>query len=184
MIKILDDIIPKHLQDFFELTSLGRTHIKDEVIHPMIEFRANYEPTAQEGDYCPLSFVHILKSSTRSSVYIENFGLIPQIVCDHLKWQLKDIVLARIFLSLPYNTELNHQKPHVDFPFDHTVVLYYINDADGDTVIYNENGTVIRNIRPKKGRVLVFDGRFYHSGGIPKQGPRAVVNFDILTKED
>ena len=183
MIKVFDNLIPKHLQDLFELLTLGRTSVEEEVIHPMIDFKVKYETTAEEQGDRPMSFVHVLKSSTKISPYLENFGLIPQLVCDHLNWQLRDILVARLYLILPYNTSLDHYAPHIDFPLPHTVVLYYLNDADGDTVFFDAGGNVIERVSPKKGRVLVFDGSLYHGGGIPKKGPRSVVNFDILTKE-
>ena len=183
MIKVIDDLIPEHLQDYFELITLGKTERENEVLHPSIEFKVKYEGTAIEDGDRPMSFVHVLKSSTKISPHLENFGLIPQIVCDHLNWQLREIIVARLYLILPYNTSLDHYAPHVDFPFPHTVVLYYLNDADGNTVFFDSKGNITERVSPKKGRVLVFDGTLYHGGGIPKKGPRSVVNFDILTKE-
>lgn len=183
MIKVFDDLIPKHLQDYYELITLGKTKVDDNVLHPLIDFRVKYETTAEEQGECPISFVHVLKSSTVTSPHLENFSLIPAVVCDHLNWHLQDIILARLYLILPYNTKLRHYAPHVDFPFSHTVVLYYLNDADGDTVFFDDEGNITERVSPKRGRVLVFDGTLYHGGGIPKQGPRSVVNFDILTKE-
>jgi hypothetical protein len=183
MIKVFDDLIPNHLQNYFELITLGKTSIPDEVMHPLIDFKVKYETTAEENNQSPLSLVHVLKSSTVISPHLENFSLIPAIVCDKIKFTLIDIVLARLYLILPHSSNLEHYAPHVDFPFPHTVVLYYLNDADGDTVFFDKQGNIIERVSPKKGRVLVFDGRLYHGGGIPKKGPRSVVNFDILTKE-
>jgi hypothetical protein len=183
MIQVFDDLIPKHLQDYFELITLGRTSVEDEVMHPMIDFKVKYENTALEDGSNPISFVHVLKSDTQISPHLENFGLIPQIVCDHFDWILKAVVLARLYLILPYETKLQHYAPHVDCNFPHTVVLYYLNDSDGDTVFFDSQGNVSQRVSPKKGRVLVFDGTIYHGGGIPKKYPRSVVNFDIITKE-
>ena len=182
-IKIYDDLIPKHLQDYFELSILGRTSIEDEVMHPTVDLRCKYESTAHEGEKQPMSFVHILKSSTGTSEHQANFGLIPQLICQENKLILQEIIVARIYLILPYQTDLTHYAPHIDFPFQHTVVLYYVNDADGDTVFFDKNNNIIKSVSPKRGRVVMFDGLLYHGGGIPKHGPRCVVNFDIITKE-
>jgi hypothetical protein len=81
---------------------------------------------------------------------------------------------------MPYDTQLEHYAPHTDLPFDHLVVLYYVNDADGDTVFFNEKNEIIKSVSPKRGRVVAFDGRILHGGGIPKAGPRCAINFDIL----
>lgn len=183
MIKVIDDLVPKHLQDYYELITLGKTTVEDEVLHPTIDFKIKYENTSEENGTRPMSFVHVLKSSTSLSPHLENFGLIPQLVCSNFNWALQDIIVARLYLILPYNSKLDHYAPHVDFPFDHTVVLYYLNDADGDTVFFDKQGNITQRVSPKKGRIIVFDGNLYHGGGVPKAGPRSVVNFDILTKE-
>ena len=180
-IQVFDDIIPQYLQDFYEFSIMGRT--KDDEMYAFVPLVCRYEETANEGDYSPLSFVHVLKSSTAISPYLDNFGLIAQIACVHANKFLSEIVVGRIFLSVPYETKRSYNEPHVDLPYKHTVVLYYVNDADGDTVFFDKDNRVVRSVSPKKGRVILFDGALYHGGGIPKNGPRCIVNFDIITKE-
>ena len=51
--------------------------------------------------------------------------------------------------------------------------------ADGDTILFNDQGDIMKSVTPKKGRVLVFDGSILHGGGIPKKGPRCIVNYDV-----
>lgn len=180
-IKIFDDLIPQDLQDYFELCVFGRSYGGSD-IHPSIDFRVKYESTAFEDDFKPISFKHILKSSTQLSPWFENFSTIPVFACERMNLTLRDILVGRLFLTVPYETEQDHMAPHVDYHFEHTVVLYYINDADGDTVFYNNQGQIIKRVTPKKGRVVMFDGLTLHSGGIPKTGPRCIVNFDLLTE--
>ena len=68
--------------------------------------------------------------------------------------------------------------PHVDYipPIPNTwVLLYYIIDSDGDTVIFNEsytdskiiNFSIKQTISPKKGRLLFFPSTLYHSANFP-----------------
>ena len=47
---------------------------------------------------------------------------------------LQEILAARIYLVLPYQTAQTHGRPHTDFPFPHLVLLYYVNDADGNPI--------------------------------------------------
>ena len=77
--------------------------------------------------------------------------------------------------------------PHIDFwDHKHTVVLYYINDCDGDTIFYNKSldDELIdvkewRRESPKKGDFLVFDGSIYHSPTCPIESKnRFTLNFD------
>lgn len=177
--KVYDDVVPQYLQDYIELIALGKKGHTEEVINPALDFKAKYEITAEEGDQTPLSFVHLLKSHTVTSPHLENFGMIPVAVCKHNKWTLDNILLARCFVSVPHETSLKHYAPHTDLNIAHTVMIYYVNDADGDTVLFNDHGDIIQSVTPKKGRVLAFDGSIIHGGGIPKKGPRCIVNYDV-----
>lgn len=176
-IQIFDDLIDPFLQDYFQSVIFGKTD-KGQIL-PTVDFTVKYEATAQEGDYVPMSFIHVLKSSFKTSNHFENFGKIPLAVCQHLKTNLKDIFFARIFLTVPYTTSLEYAKPHVDMNIPHWVVLYYVNDADGETVFFDKNNNIVERVQPKKGRIVFFNGDILHSGGIPKEFPRCVVNFDI-----
>lgn len=178
-IKIYDDIIPQYLQDFYEFSILGRC--REDEIYSLIPLTCKYEDTAEENGESPLSFTHILKSSSAISPFLPNFSLIPQIACNREHLIFNDIIQARIFVTTPYETKLEYYSPHVDLPYQHTVVFYYVNDADGDTVFFDHNHQVIKSVSPKKGRLIIFDGTLYHGGGIPKKGPRCAINFNILT---
>jgi len=124
----------------------------------------------------------VLKSSAANSVHFDNFFEIPRLFCRAENLILQEVMAARIYLILPYETDLQHYAPHIDFPIPHTVLLYYVNDADGNTVFFNKKNEVVEEITPKKGRLLVFDGTVYHGGGIPRTGPRCVVNYNLLVQ--
>ena len=85
---------------------------------------------------------------------------------------------------------------HVNRGVPHLVLLYYVNNSDGDTIIYDKtlddlpspsrypdeqcDMNVIHRITPKKGRVLVFDGRYYHAPSIPSNSMRCVITLDLF----
>ena len=177
-IQVFDDLIPEHLVDYYELAILGKTPIAEKMMNPIVDLKCRYEGTGLEDGVFPLSFTHVLKSHSALSSHLENFGLIPQIVCSEVNKVLREILLARIYLLVPYRTNLEHYSPHTDLPFDHFVVLYYVNNSDGDTVFFDKDA-IVKRVSPKRGRVVLFDGNILHGGGIPKNGPRSVVNFDI-----
>lgn len=177
-INVFDDLIPTKLADYFETLIFG---FSDSIeVDPLIDLKIKREPTAKEEDYSPISFKHILKSNAEQSQYLNLFSSIPQIVCEKNNIFLKDILYARIFLTVPYTTEKKYMQPHVDLAIDHAVVLYYVNDADGDTVFFDNNNNIVESVSPKKGRVVLFNGSILHSGGIPTVGERCIVNYDIL----
>ena len=43
-----------------------------------------------------------------------------------------------------------------------------------------EDVKIMKKIRPKQGRVLVFDGMTWHSSTQPTKGPRCIINFDMV----
>jgi len=177
LIKVYDDLIPSYLQDYYELATLGLKG--EEFIYPTVPFKCKYETTAQEQGQSPLSFVHVLKSHTALSEHLENFAMVPQAVCNTHNLELKEILVGRIYITVPHETDLDHYAPHVDLQGKHMVVIYYVNDADGPTVFFDDFGNIIESVEPKKGRAVLFDGSIKHGGGIPKKGPRCIVNYDI-----
>jgi len=81
--------------------------------------------------------------------------------------------------------------PHIDLDegWEHAVVLYYVIDSDGDTIIYNERTesltyTEKQRVSPKQGRVVIFDGRQYHTAEQPTKGTRCIVNYNLDYYDD
>ena len=82
--------------------------------------------------------------------------------------------------------------PHVDSPHPHVATIFYLNDSDGNTVIFNERFegspeidesklTVQKEIEPKANRLLIFDGHYIHTGHVPAHHNNRVIlnsNFD------
>lgn len=98
---------------------------------------------------------------------------------------------------------LNHHLPHIDSYFPHWNAVYYVNDSDGDTVIFNEtndtytsgqydidmisngNFTVKQRITPKKGKIVIFKGRYYHASSFPRDSRyRCVININLECLQD
>ena len=49
------------------------------------------------------------------------------------------LIRMRANLTLPNKTStLEHHMPHIDSFFEHWNAIYYVNDSDGETVIFNE----------------------------------------------
>jgi hypothetical protein len=97
------------------------------------------------------------------------------------------IVRAKFNLVSSINEDV-YQSPHVDVSYPHKVFLYYVNDSDGDTIIFNEKYdgtnktlTVMDKINPEMGKAILFDGLTYHAPSAPKNSPyRLVVNIAFI----
>ena len=66
-----------------------------------------------------------------------------------------------------------------------------MNDSDGETVIYNykskdeddipyfEDVKELKRVTPKQGRIVVFDGRYWHTAEQPTKNIRCIININI-----
>lgn len=137
-------------------------------------------------------FTHLLYGVNGiNSQYFELFkSVAEEIPC------VQETTLSRYKLNLtqpdPRCTPITHSIAHVDLSnsIDYKTILYYINDSDGDTVIFNEvwphynELTVKQRISPKKGRMIVFNGKQLHAGNNPSSGVRLTANINLIPKGD
>lgn len=115
-------------------------------------------------------------------------------VIDRLGLLLKDIYYNRCFLQVPLAEQFVKETNgvHVDLPIPHLACVYYLNDADGDTVLYEETNETVpygssdvkltehKRVTPKKGRFVLFDGSRYHASSQPRTTHRCIMNFDLV----
>jgi hypothetical protein len=95
--------------------------------------------------------------------------------------------LYRMKINQLNNAPINNINfPHVDAEYPHDVLLYYINDSDGDTILYNEmfepshnnkeiELSIAARIEPKAGRCIKFNGLRYHSSSTPTIAKRRLI---------
>jgi hypothetical protein len=119
---------------------------------------------------------------------IENIGVENIINRHHLSGE---IIRSQVNLFIKRDRVVN-PCPHIDIrSLPHFGILYYVNDADGDTVFYdrseydsNEDLGSMKEWRresPNRGDILIFDGRIYHSPSCPVEATHRIsVNFDML----
>ncbi len=105
--------------------------------------------------------------------------------------------LHRIQINLLYrNTDPLYKEgmwttAHIDEDKDHTVLLYYVNDSDGDTFLFNEKRneefsefTELVRVTPKAGSALLFNGQHFHSASNPINSiKRLAINFNFTEKD-
>lgn len=91
-------------------------------------------------------------------------------------------IKANLQTKIQNNNVDAYNTPHVDGDIDHWVALYYVNNSDGDTTIFDScDLTVKQKISPKQGRVVIFDGALLHAGMHPRNTDyRIVINFNFL----
>jgi hypothetical protein len=117
--------------------------------------------------------------------------------CEKAGLPFTTLLRVRIGLFTKASVEAPHHNPHVDFHEPHHTALYYVNDSDGDTFVFNETYeqigahqapayvnegkfTLANRISPRKGRMAAFDGRHYHASMHPENHvSRIVVTFNF-----
>lgn len=188
-IYIFDDIVLKNIQDELESFVYNGDLIWNEV--PNITGVGSFF----ENDSFPAKVI------LENEINTEILKLIDVITENTmLKINEKFLQKYRIKINKTFPSEIElkdeHKLLHVDRNESHIVVIYYINDSDGDTLIYEdindkhlnklgkkinfENFKLIKNITPKKGRVVVFNGDLWHYGKYPTKGERNVINMNVV----
>lgn len=104
---------------------------------------------------------------------------------------IDEVVRVRANLLTGINDKTPHEA-HVDYYGDHYVAVYYVNDCDGDLIIYNETFdenierpttfTIKSRITPKKGMLVCFNGRHFHSTTYPTTPYRISLVYNFTTK--
>jgi len=106
-------------------------------------------------------------------------------------------VRIRYTHPVPNHNNEKYAAPHIDFnsEVDFTTLVYYVDDSDGDTILFSKKHiageeydpivkeplTEVYRHTPKKGEAIVFNGHRYHAGNYPvNYGRRIVINFDFV----
>ena len=93
-----------------------------------------------------------------------------------------------------------HYIPHTDCQESKNDVwsaIYYLNDATGDTFLFEEQiddvsmterrthkWKPVDQVSPKKGRLILFPARQYHAGSPPQRDMRMLINFNFSMPAD
>jgi len=170
MIEVYDNLIEPHYV----------THIQETMLSPM--FPWYYAPTTVNGkDEVSWFFHNFVEEGTGK--YVSPYMNIPMNMLDMFTagtgYQIDKIFRIRANLTFPlaYPEELS--ASHVDQEFPHHVILYYVNDSDGETIFVDDN----REVSPLAGRFVIFDGSKKHCARLVKDSKQRIVfNFNVTLK--
>lgn len=191
----IENIIPKDYQDHLLNLMTG------------FNFPWVFNPTLVSPDDCFLDrddnhsgFNHFFyeKGEATSQFFNLVYPLVLSIT-SHSSVKFNRLTRMRANLTLQNKSaKSEHHMPHIDTWFPHWNAIYYVNDCDGDTFIFNEtndnydsgesdikkiqqmNFTVNRRITPKKGKIVVFPGKYYHASSYARNSRyRCVINMNL-----
>ena len=138
------------------------------------------------NEYNPI-FVHNIISfgQINSNLYFFIYPLV-NICCNKHGLKVDEILRARLFIQPASirNFNYKHDKElHIDIPGeDHVNLIYYANESDGGTYIYNSdpnNHVLSKFVEHRKGRFTIFNGLLYHAGSKPSSVDRVVLNVNM-----
>jgi len=186
-IVILDDVISKEYQDYLETLLIDNPEMAWHLIKDLDHEVSSVKRTSSVG----LSIQAITDGKEHGMLALI-FKSLCYAMAEKLNIKVGGVLTARAFLQMPNNLS-NTMSYHVDHLRPHKVLLYYVTESDGNTIIlkqrypfsYNKvsglkTGEVVQEITPKKGRVVLFDGSHFHASSVPTTDLRCVININII----
>lgn len=171
-IQILENFLPKELEDKLE----------ELICHHQFPWywrsSSTYGIYKEGKDY---QFVHIIYHE--NTAYSEIFELARNILFEiemQLGITIKDLYKIKANLTTPsaLSEEDLNDAIHIDMgksDKEYYTLVYYVNDSDGDTIIYDDNKNVVKHKSPQKGSAIFFPSHTWHRHTPPKSHKRRIV---------
>lgn len=98
--------------------------------------------------------------------------------------------MARIKANLTYPLRDapigSYRTPHLDYKDNSKEIItaiYYVNDSDGDTLLFDNDMNITHRFTPKKNSMLWFDHQTIHATENQIVSPtRCVINFNFIVR--
>jgi len=192
MITVIDDFMPeiffRQLQTFLLGSSFPWFYSHN--ISTGME-----KSTGMENAIDSTAFAHKVfgKWENQKSLAYDAFLPLVDRIEDHLESTHELIRLRAVLTNYQHGfSSHNYNLPHVDYPCKHISAVYYLNETDGDTWIFDQyyqgkidptTYTVKQRITPKPNRLLIFDGLQYHTASNPvTHNTRLIANLNFIQK--
>jgi hypothetical protein len=204
MYKVYDNILPKKVTDeicdyvcrpgFIWYAGPGGRTLNDQSAEKYLNFQNSVQLTHPfltrsqqwinggiKEEYIRDYNLAIFERNMLINIIIKFLGIIGEDISSKIIHRAKANLLLESLDTTP-------NPPHIDvIDMKHQVFLMYMNDCDGDTLIYEDKSAnkILTRITPKKGRILFFDGHHYHSSTPPTNNPkRMVINVNLINEQD
>jgi len=121
----------------------------------------------------PFQFTHTV--NLENCPYVETISPVLNAIASQFGSNLQ-IIKVKFNLLTRSSSSDEYHLPHTDIDEgeDCYSSVYYVNDSDGDTYLFNEFGpkesneiTIRTRVSPKKGTLVVFDARRFHASSSP-----------------
>jgi hypothetical protein len=203
--QIIDNFYDQETFDKFQRLILGPSlpwYYCDKLSAP--DWLKVIDPLAIETDGMMFTIV-----DRKLDYYTEEYDVLRpffQKLAEKLGKKEEDLYRIRAGMKWPHIgiTDEFHNYPHIDSPMPNQTALLYMNDSDGDTRLFHQIQSEIKNpflkdnptdkereeyanqfilsgftiehrVTPKANRLLLFNGMQYHTSGMPVSTNRRVI---------
>jgi hypothetical protein len=180
---IIEKLLPQELEDEIQKT----------IMSPAFWWQWNAEniiATTPDEYVSQMTHVFFYGGVVRS----RSFALVNTVLgyfLEKTKFKLKRIVRikANLIHNLVHNEQslinLNHTDLETHAKGNYVSIVYYVDNSDGDTVVYEEDRETIKlSVPPIKGKCVWFDAKnTWHRSNIPTHHKRRVVINFVLEVE-
>ena len=136
---VIDNVIPSYkqnqIEDLFVSSKLPWIFFKDIALPPS-EIKRLGITQLTPGIAC-----YIKQDNPKfiNDNLLKEVKIITDEACKNIGKECKEIYNARSFMHFPLASELRkeYDNIHIDVGYEHLVCLYYVNDSDGDTFLFN-----------------------------------------------
>jgi len=181
-IEVHNNVLPSFFTDKIENMLVGDLPSIPHYYTSNVTYKAN---NSIERNYTPgfSSMLFAYDSSTnRPSVINPAVFFFFEILYRFAQYRNLNILgidVIRSFIHLP-SAFPGPDDVHIDQSLPHLVCLYYVNDSDGDTVLFKDDRkTEIKRVTPQKGKIVFFDGTIPHCSTRPSKSTRSIINFNF-----
>jgi hypothetical protein len=171
--KVVDNFLPLNFENFLEDIFTGKSNITIPLC-----FTPNITSSSSK-EFFPSFSIEFYPSNINLSNLLLN---VLYYFSFSENMYVTDIIRAKAITQLP-SPNPGPNVIHTDTRLIHYVCLYYINDSDGDTILFNDKEEEIERITPKKGRMVLFDGSIKHCSSRPSNLSRSILNFDFTAEK-
>ena len=176
LLEIHDNVIPKFIVDNIE-----KYLLKDSIVPLFYVPNLTYQPSSPEHHFSPGILNTFLNNENKHNDQLGLFSSVLYGFSLYRQITITQYIQGRCFIDLPTPNFGPDLPPHTDLTYPHLVCLYYVNNSDGDTILFKDDKkTEIKRISPKKGRCVFFDGSIPHCGSRSEVSTRAILNFNFL----
>jgi len=185
MIVVIEDIVPKKYQEKIKKSILNKSfpwYLGDLGLHH------EFKHTIKDG------IGAAIEDDNSRSNFTEMVLPIMRTASEKGKFKYNTIDFATAFLKAP--TSAKDSLPHIYTKEKHIVVQYFVNDSDGDVIVYDKKwksgmkkqlplpeSSIEKRITPKQGTAVVYTGHQYHTEEQPKLNHKCVITFSAMFRD-